>query len=103
VNSRSLREALGTPESVRTATHDRSPLGSRALSRPLNVAEAPSRLTLSARGESACLELPRCASDRSRSQRRQTDSPDLMPVHRMADVCARSDRAVEPEIGQGVF
>jgi hypothetical protein len=47
VKSPSLREALGTPESVRTATHDRSPLGSRALPRPLNLADALSRLTLS--------------------------------------------------------
>jgi hypothetical protein len=47
VKGPSLREALGTPESVRTAAHDRSPLGSPALSRRLNLADALSRLTLS--------------------------------------------------------
>ena len=41
------REALGMPESVRTATHDRSSLGSRVLTHPLNLAEALGRLTLS--------------------------------------------------------
>jgi hypothetical protein len=43
----SLREAPGTPESTRTATHDRSTLGSGALTRTLNLAEALSRLLLS--------------------------------------------------------
>jgi len=43
----SLREALGMPESVRTATRDRSTLGSRALSRTLNLPDALGRLTLS--------------------------------------------------------
>jgi hypothetical protein len=47
VKSPSLHEALGTPESVRTATPDRSPLGSPALARRLNLADALSRLTLS--------------------------------------------------------
>jgi hypothetical protein len=47
VKSLSLHEALGTRESVRTATHDRSPHGSPALSRRLNLADALSRLTLS--------------------------------------------------------
>ena len=43
----SLREALGTPESVRTATHGRSTLGSRVLTHPLNLTDALGRLTLS--------------------------------------------------------
>jgi hypothetical protein len=42
-----LREAVGTPESARTATHDRWTLGSDALSRVLNLADPPSRLPLS--------------------------------------------------------
>jgi hypothetical protein len=62
----SLREALGTPESVRTATDDRSPLGSLALSRPLNLAEALSRLTLSG-------DLCRHASNASLRERPFTD------------------------------
>jgi hypothetical protein len=66
VKSVSLREALGTPESARTATPDRSPLGSRPLSRSLNLAEALSRLTLSG-------DLCRHASNASLLERLFTD------------------------------
>jgi hypothetical protein len=42
----SLREALATPKSTRTATQNRATLGSRALSRTLNLAETLGRLVL---------------------------------------------------------
>jgi len=93
----SLREALGTPESVRTATHDRSTLGSRVLSHPLSLTDALGRLTLSPLTR---VGMPRIASLREMlaTAARAVYSIVLCPVwlSGLAGACARSGRASDP-------